>query len=88
MHAISRALIYGVPRECERCPSCGSPRLYELDLLPLRRPVNGCRTGFVSGCDDCGLVFSNPQPTPGELTRFYSPTGEWGLRRGRWGVVA
>ena len=32
-------------------------------------------------CDDCGLVFSNPQPTPGELTRFYSPTGEWGLRR-------
>ena len=81
MHAISRALIYGVPRECERCPSCGSSRLYELDLLPLRRPVNGCRTGFVSGCDDCGLVFSNPQPTPGELTRFYSPTGEWGLRR-------
>ena len=81
MRSTSRALIYGVPRECERCPSCGSLRIYELDLLPLRHPVSGWRTGFVSGCDDCGLVFSNPQPTPEELKRFYSPTGEWGSRR-------
>jgi len=81
MRSTSRALIYRVPRECERCPACGSSRLYELDLLPLRRPVNGCRTGFVSGCDDCGLVFSNPQPTTEELSRFYSPTGEWVSRQ-------
>ena len=81
MRSASRALIYRVPRETERCPACGSPRLYELDLLQFRRPVDGCRTGFVSGCDDCGLVFSNPQPTPEQLKRFYSPTGEWGSRR-------
>jgi SAM-dependent methyltransferase len=80
---MSRALVYRVPHECERCPACGSSRLYELDLLPLRRPVNGCRTGFVSGCDDCGLVFSNPQPTAEELSRFYGPAGEWVSRRAR-----
>ena len=35
----------------------------------------------MSGCDDCGLVFSNPQPTAEELSRFYGPTGEWVARR-------
>jgi SAM-dependent methyltransferase len=81
MHSTARACIYRAPGECLRCPSCGSSRLYELDLLTLQRPINGCRTGFVSGCDGCGLVFSNPQPTAEELRRFYSPTGEWGARR-------
>lgn len=81
MHSIARACIYRVPGECERCPSCGSARLFELDLLTLQRPVNGCRTGFVSGCDGCGLVFRNPQPTAEELRRFYSPTGAWGAPR-------
>jgi SAM-dependent methyltransferase len=81
MRSAARALIYSVPRECERCPACGSRRLYELDLLSLRPPVHGYRTGFVSGCADCGLVFSNPQPTRAELDRFYSPEGEWGSRR-------
>ena len=33
------------------------------------------------GCEACGLVFRNPQPTPEELTRFYSPAGEWGAPR-------
>ena len=81
MRSASRSLIYRAPHECERCPACGSPSLYELDLLSLPRPIDGCRTGFVSGCHDCGLVFSNPQPTPEEITRFYSPAGEWGSRR-------
>jgi SAM-dependent methyltransferase len=81
MRSASRALIYRVPRECERCPACRSKHLYELDLLSLRPPVDGYRTGFVSGCDDCGLVFSNPQPTRAEQDRFYSPEGEWGSRR-------
>ena len=35
----------------------------------------------MSGCDDCGLVFSNPQPTAEELSRFYSPAGEWVSRQ-------
>ena len=82
MRSIARTLIYHVPRECQRCPSCGSPRIYELDVLPRRgRPSESGRVGFVSGCDECGLVFSNPQPTPQELKRFYSPTGAWGLPR-------
>ncbi len=81
MHSAARACIYRAPGECERCPSCGSSGLFELDLLTLQRPINGCRTGFVSGCDDCGLVFSNPQPTAEELMRFYSPTGAWGAPR-------
>ena len=81
LRSLSRALIYSAPRECQRCPACGSTRLYDLDLLPLRQTVNGSRTGFVSGCDECGLVFSNPQPTPEEQGRFYSPDGEWGSPR-------
>ena len=47
----------------------------------LRRAVDGQRTGFISGCDDCGLVFSNPLPSDEELARFYSPSGEWGAPR-------
>ena len=64
-----------------QCPACESPRLYELDLLSLRHPIEGSRTGFVSGCDECGLVFRNPLPTPEEQDRFYSPDGEWGSPR-------
>jgi SAM-dependent methyltransferase len=81
VRSASRALIYRVPGESEQCPACGSTRLYELDLLMLRSAARGFRTGFVSGCDDCGLVFSNPQPTVDEQDRFYSPDGEWGARR-------
>ena len=87
LRSASRALIYRAPRERERCPACGSPRLYELDLLSLRHPIEGSRTGFVSGCDECGLVFSNPQPTPDEQDRFYSPDGEWGSRRNVAGLT-
>lgn len=74
--SVSRALIYRVPGECERCPACASRRLYDLDLLRLRFPHRH-RTGFISGCDDCGLVFSNPLPSIEALTQFYSPAGEW-----------
>jgi SAM-dependent methyltransferase len=81
VRSASRALIYRVPGESERCPACGSRRLYELDLLMLRPAVQGYRTGFVSGCDECGLVFSNPPPTSEQQDRFYSPEGEWGSRR-------
>src|SRR5262245_24313725 len=81
VRSASRALIYRVPGESEQCPACGSSRLYELDLLMLRPAVQGYRTGFVSGCDECGLVFSNPPPTSEQQDRFYSPDGEWGSRR-------
>lgn len=78
--SILRASIYRVAGECEQCPSCGSSRLYELDLLPVRR-ATGRRLGFVSGCDECGIVFSNPLPSGEDLELFYSPAGDW--RRSR-----
>jgi SAM-dependent methyltransferase len=70
-------MVYRAPREAEACPACGSGRLRELDLLVLRRETNGSRTGFISGCRTCGLVFVNPLPTAEELDRFYKPGGEW-----------
>jgi SAM-dependent methyltransferase len=73
---IARTLIYRAPGECERCPACASDQLFDLDVM--RLVVDGHRlTGFVSGCDECGLVFSNPQPSVVELERFYAPDGEW-----------
>lgn len=73
---IACTVIYRVPGECDRCPACTSRRLYELDLLLVRLPHRK-QTGFVSGCEDCGLVFSNPLPSSDELKQFYSPEGEW-----------
>jgi SAM-dependent methyltransferase len=67
-------LVYRAPGERDDCPACGSPDLFELDLMALRRG----RIGLVSGCESCGLVFSNPLPTPQVLEEFYSPTGDWG----------
>jgi SAM-dependent methyltransferase len=74
--AVTRAGIYRVSGESEQCPACGSPRLYELDLLPVRR-AEGRRLGFVSGCDTCGIVFSNPLPSADDLEHFYRPGGDW-----------
>jgi SAM-dependent methyltransferase len=70
---ISQRLIYRAPGERDDCPACGSLALRDFDVLPLR----AARTGFVSGCDDCGLVFSNPQPTAAELEAFYGTSGSW-----------
>ena len=46
-------------------------------MLPLRAG----RTGFVCACGDCGVVFSNPQPTAAELDAFYSTSGSWAIDR-------
>ena len=72
-----RALIYQAPGENVHCPTCASPRLDDLDVLPVRRSGRGVQLGFVCGCDDCGVVFSNPLPSVDEVTAFYSPSGEW-----------
>jgi 2-polyprenyl-3-methyl-5-hydroxy-6-metoxy-1,4-benzoquinol methylase len=69
----SQRLIYRASGERDDCPACGSPALHDFDVLPLR----GGRTGFVCGCGECGLVFSNPLPTAAELEEFYSTTGTW-----------
>jgi SAM-dependent methyltransferase len=70
---LSQRFVYRAPGERNDCPACGSRALCDLDVLPLR----AARTGFVSGCDDCGLVFSNPQPTAAELEEFYGASGSW-----------
>jgi SAM-dependent methyltransferase len=74
---LSQRVIYRAPNERDDCPACGSRALFDLDVLPLRAG----RTGFVCGCDDCGLVFSNPLPAAEKLAEFYSPSGEWAAER-------
>jgi SAM-dependent methyltransferase len=83
---MSQAVVYRAPGERETCPTCGSRRLYELDVLLVRLP-RGRHTGFVSGCDDCGLVFSNPLPTADELRDFYSHAGAWRAGRDEAGAA-
>jgi len=74
---VSQRLIYRASGERDDCPVCGSRALHDLDVLPLRAG----RTGFVCACDECGIVFSNPQPTPADLEVFYGTAGAWALDR-------
>ncbi|HEY7187679.1 MAG TPA: class I SAM-dependent methyltransferase [Vicinamibacterales bacterium] len=74
---ISQRLIYRASGERDDCPACGSRALHDLDVLPLRAG----RTGFVCACGECGIVFSNPQPTPADLDVFYGTSGAWALDR-------
>jgi 2-polyprenyl-3-methyl-5-hydroxy-6-metoxy-1,4-benzoquinol methylase len=66
-----------MPGEARACPACRSPRITRLDPLPLRRPLDGCRYGFVSGCRACGLLFANPVRSREDFTAFYSTSGVW-----------
>ena len=77
LRRMSQRLVYRAPGERDDCPACGSLAIFDLDVLPLR----AARTGFVCGCDGCGLVFSNPLPAPHDLAEFYSPSGAWGIDR-------
>ena len=73
---------YRAPREQVICPACAAASLAALAVYKLPRPVNNRRTGFISGCDECGLVFVNPLPSDEELAELYSPDGDWGRPRG------
>ena len=77
LRRLSQALIFHAPGERNDCPACGSADLFDLDVLPLR----AARTGFVCGCDGCGLVFSNPLSGSEELSEFYTPSGSWHAAR-------
>lgn len=70
-------LTMDLPGEARACPACQSPRVTLLDPLPLRRALDGCRYGFVSGCRACGLLFANPVRSREEFTAFYSTSGVW-----------
>jgi 2-polyprenyl-3-methyl-5-hydroxy-6-metoxy-1,4-benzoquinol methylase len=50
-------------RPTKTCPVCGGARFYYLFSAADHRVVR---------CDDCGLVFLNPQPSDDELARIYS----------------
>ena len=58
------------------CPLCGarrwSPLLEALDVHDAQR---GPRFQVVQ-CDDCGLSFTNPRPSPASIGRFYRPDYE------------
>ncbi|MGE0444011.1 MAG: class I SAM-dependent methyltransferase [Vicinamibacterales bacterium] len=73
--------VYTAPRERTRCPACGSRRLAALAPHRLERAIDGRRTGLVSGCEDCGLVFVNPPPSDDDLAARYAPGGDWGADR-------
>jgi len=73
--------IYRAPRERTRCPACGSSGLDALALHELPAALDGRRTGLVSGCEDCGLVFVNPPPSEEALAAMYGPDGEWAVGR-------
>jgi SAM-dependent methyltransferase len=77
-----RAAVYRAPGEVERCPACASDNLAALGLHKLAAPVAGRRTGLISGCEACGLVFVNPLPSADALSSMYGPNGEWGSARG------
>ena len=63
--------------ESSACPGCESQRIVLLDAFSTPRGPAGRRVAFLSGCRGCGLLFSNPLPTPEHLERFYSGEGEW-----------
>jgi SAM-dependent methyltransferase len=75
--SIARAVVFRASGEADCCPACGCRRLFDLDVLPLR----GRRVGFITGCQGCGLAFSDPPPSAGDQAHFYSAAGAWGSPR-------
>ena len=65
------------PDEATACPGCASSHIRLLDVIAIPRDTKGRRVSFITGCDKCGLLFSNPPPTRDELERYYSTEGPW-----------
>lgn len=63
------------------CPGCASPRITVLDVMPIVRDAKGRRVSFLTGCRDCGLLFTNPTRTQGEAEDYYSNEGPWAASR-------
>jgi SAM-dependent methyltransferase len=45
--------------------------------MSIRRDVEGRRVSFLTGCHDCGLLFTNPIPTEEQLERYYADEGPY-----------
>lgn len=67
--------------EVSACPGCASSRIALLDSFGIPRDAQRRRTRFLSGCHDCGLLFSNPLPSADQLATFYGAGGAWSVRR-------
>lgn len=65
------------PDEATTCPGCASSHIRALDVLPIPRDVKGRRTLFLSGCEDCGLLFANPVPASDQLEQYYGDEGPY-----------
>ena len=70
-----------LPDEATTCPGCGSSRIRLFDVIAIARDRQGRRVSFITGCDECGLLFSNPPPTRDDLDRYYSAEGPWAASR-------
>jgi SAM-dependent methyltransferase len=72
-----------MPSETRECPACQGSRLRLLEPISLYHTSPESRTGFATGCEDCGLLFVNPPPDPESLKAFYSRDGAWGISHER-----
>ena len=73
--------------EASACPGCASPRIVPVDVFRIPQDARRRRVRLVTGCRDCGLLFSNPQPLSEQLAAFYGDGGEWAVsyaERIRW----
>ena len=61
------------------CPSCTSARITLLDVFGIPLDSRHRCIRFITGCKDCGLLFSNPLPQAEQLAAFYGDGGEWAV---------
>ena len=73
-----RSLWLSFGDEAKACPACGSGDLALLDVLRVRADMTGRKLAFLTGCEGCGLLFTNPPPDPDRAARFYEEDGAWG----------
>jgi SAM-dependent methyltransferase len=64
--------------EAASCPACGSSALALLDVLRVRADMTGRKLAFLTGCEGCGLLFTDPSPDPERAASFYGQEGAWG----------
>ena len=65
------------PDEASVCPACASSRITVLDVIPTVRDSKGRLVSLVTGCHECGLLFTNPQRSREELQAYYAAEGPW-----------
>lgn len=69
--------------EVTACPACASPRIVLVDEFGIPTDARRRRVRLLSGCRECGLLFSNPQPRSEQVAAFYSEGGEWAARQAK-----